>query len=160
MPVNKVYANADATGSVVCQFLPFLRGIDFINKNVCTPTDDTDDSETLQTSTATTIRNLLQVGLSLVFVGIIAIAIYIIIKAAIKYIRSEGDEKKVEEAQKAIKTVFIGVAALIIGIIGIVVITILLGAGGVFGEGTETCTGIPFLDTLLTGNSECTPEVI
>lgn len=103
-------------GSVICNIFPFLNGISFASSlcgsNLATAGQDAGKQ----------VRNLVQFGLSLVFIAIIIFSVYIIIKAALKYIRSEGDESKIQEAQKAIKSVFIGIAALFIGVIGILII--------------------------------------
>lgn len=102
--------------NLICQIFPFLQGIRFTG-GLCGTGTGGDASDAV-----TTIKDLVTFGVSLIFVGIIAIAIFVIIKAALKYIQSEGDETKVEEATKAIKNVFIGIGALIIGIIGLVII--------------------------------------
>ncbi len=65
------------------------------------------------------IRNLL----ILVFSGVIILAIIYIVVAGLKYIRSQGETDKIEEAQEAIKSVFIGILAVFIGIIGVVVLS-------------------------------------
>ncbi len=109
---NKVDAQSQ---NVLCTIFPFLQNSTYFEA-LCNPTDEAAEG------TVSTVRSLIQLGLSLVFVGIIIIAIYVIIRAAIKYIRSEGDDSKVEEASKSIKRVFLGIAALFVGIIGIVII--------------------------------------
>lgn len=131
--------------SLVCEVFPFIENIGLfgIGTNLCTPGGNVSNTGT---QVATSTANVLQLLLSLVFVGIIIVAVYIIIKAAIKYIRSEGDETKVKEAQKAIKTVFVGVAALFVGILGIVLILAFFQVSG----GTEDLSGAntgTFLDT-------------
>lgn len=67
--------------------------------------------------------NLLTNGLILLFTGIIIVAIVYAALAGLKYIRSQGESEKVEEAQNALRSVFIGVASVFIGIIGVVVIS-------------------------------------
>jgi uncharacterized membrane protein YidH (DUF202 family) len=106
----------------LCDVFPFLDSIEAfgIASSIC---------GTPGTSDLTAAGQLIRFALSLVFVAIIAISIYVIIRAALKYIRSEGDPGKVEEAQKAIKNVFIGIGALFVGIIGIVIILAFFQAG-------------------------------
>ncbi len=102
--------------NLLCQIFPFLKGIKFA-ESLCGSDISGGAASAIDTGEA-----LIQFALSMIFVGIIAFAIFVIIKAAVKYIRSEGDESKVEEANKAIKNVFIGIGALIVGVIGLVII--------------------------------------
>lgn len=132
-----------AQESLVCRVFPFIKSIGLfgIGANLCGG-----NAVGTGTDVAQSAANTIQLLLSLIFVGIIIVAVYIIIKAAIKYIRSEGDETKVKEAQKAIKTVFVGVAALFVGILGIVLILAFFQVSG----GTEDLSGAntgTFLDT-------------
>lgn len=125
IPMQTVTTQAqDSGGNILCTIFPFLEGIRFA-EGLCSGDVDSSANDAVDTGT-----QLVQFGLSLVFVGIIAIAIFIIIKAALKYIRSEGNEEQVTEAQKAIKNVFIGIGALIVGVIGLVVILGIFNAGG------------------------------
>lgn len=121
--VAPVTAAAQET-SLLCQAFPFLEDLGFIGVGdaLCTPTEG--EGENVLGS----VGGIIRFGLSLIFIGIIGIAIFYIIKSSIKYIRSEGDEGKVQESQKAIKAVFMGVAALMVGIIGLVVILALFNS--------------------------------
>lgn len=74
-------------------------------------------------STAGFILNLLSNGLILLLTAIIIVAIVFSALAGFKYISSQGDAEKVEEAQNSIKNVFIGVLAVFIGIIAVVLIS-------------------------------------
>ncbi len=109
--------------NLICTVFPFINSVSAFGINsLCTGiSDDT---------TGSTIRSTFNLIVSLIFVAIIIFSIYVIIKAAIKYIRSEGDPGKIEEAQKAIKSVFIGIAALFVGLIGIIIVIAFFGAGG------------------------------
>lgn len=69
------------------------------------------------------VLNLLTNGLILLFTGIIIVAIVYSALAGLKYIRSQGEAEKIEEAQNALKAVFIGVAAVFVGIIGVILIS-------------------------------------
>lgn len=132
--------------SAICSVFPFLDSIGLfgINNAICRG-----QSETTGTETAVATANFIQLILSLIFVGIIIVAVYIIIKSAIKYIRSEGEEGKVQEAQKSIKTVFVGIAALFIGILGIVLVLAFFRAGGaVSGQVGDTGTDT-FIDDFI-----------
>ncbi len=93
------------------------------------------------------VKNLIQYGLSLVFVGIIIFGIYLIIKAALTIIRSEGDPGKIEEGAKIIKGVFIGITVIFVGIIGLILVLAFFRAEGVAGVDPKTPTDfkIPFL---------------
>ncbi len=135
LPVSPLVSNGVVKAdSVLCDVFPFIKQIGFLNiDSIC------------GTSTVPTPRTLVdqlielgQFALSLIFVGIIIIAVYIIIKAAVKYIRSEGDETKIQEAQKAIKSAFVGLIALFVGIIGLVLILVIFDALGGLQQGQET----------------------
>lgn len=85
---------------------------------------------------ATTVRTWVNLGITILFIGIILLAVFIIVQAAIKYIQSQGDEGKIAEAQKAIKSVFIGIALLFVGIIGIVLVLAFFSATNLLGGGS------------------------
>lgn len=120
--VQEVSAQEEGSNSVLCTIFPFLRGIVFAG-NLCGGDSGAANAIGLGFT-------LVQTILSLIFVGIIAVAVYTIIRAAIKYIRAEGDDSKVEEAQKSIKRVFIGIGALLVGIVGLAIVIALFGASG------------------------------
>lgn len=140
----------------VCTVFPFLEtiGLFGIGSSLCGTTDASDTGA----KAATAAANMIQLVLQLIFIGIIVVAVYVIIKSALKYIRSEGEEAKVQEAQKAIKTVFVGVAALFIGILGIVLVLAFFQASGAVDTENTQETGLPviqqFLDQLFGRGSE------
>lgn len=109
--------------NLICDLLPFLKSFSGLGLQAICGTGDGNQAVTAGAS-------LIRFGLQLIFVGIIIVAIYIIIKAAVKYIQSEGDETKIGEAQKAIKSVFVGIASLFVGIIGIVIVLAFFNASG------------------------------
>jgi len=111
--------------NILCIIFPFLNSAAF--SDFCSGSQD--DKSRVQKAASTTV-GLISFALQLVFVGIIALVVYIIIKAAITYIRSEGETKQVEKAREAIKTVFTGIAALFVGLIGIVLVISFFGASG------------------------------
>lgn len=65
------------------------------------------------------------------------------IQAAFKYIRSQGDSGQMEEAQKAIKAIFYGIAAMMIGIVGIVLVFVFFNAGRPDPSLFQTCLSAP-----------------
>lgn len=116
IPIHPIQAQ-----NSLCDFLPFIE-IDFLGFNTCTGSTAEADAA------GTSIGQYIRFGVSLVFIGVAAFAIYQIIKAAIQYIRSEGDEGQVEESQKAIKSVFIGIGLLFGAILLLIVIFQFFGA--------------------------------
>jgi hypothetical protein len=97
--------------------------------------------------TSSAIERIVYWLASLTFTAFIGFGIFIIIKGALKIIRSQGDESKVEEGAKAIKGVMIGVGMLILGIVGFVVLFAIFDAGGLLGspEAPEGVQDAPFL---------------
>lgn len=136
-----------AQRSPLCSIFPFLEGIQLFG-GICVINNQGVENNVNQL--ATDAGSLVSFGLSLIFVGIIAVAVYVIIRAAIKYIRSEGDEGKVEEAQKAIKTVFMGVGALLVGIVGLVIILVFFQSSGAL-QGPQGGTNVTPVDNFLNG---------
>ncbi len=94
------------------------------------------------TDSMTIVERLFYFGVSLIFVGLVAFGIFIIVKAAYKIVRSEGNEDQLQEGAKAIKTVFIGLAMLVAGIVGLLVMTYILGASDIFNANVESPDGI------------------
>jgi hypothetical protein len=86
------------------------------------------------------VKNRASLILSVVFVGIILIAVYIIIRAGITYISSQGKEEKIQEAQKAIKNVFIGIVVMFVGIVGIILVLAFFGGVGLIQSSDGGCT--------------------
>ena len=87
------------------------------------PWQGTIDGESAFNYTAARIN----IVVSLVFVVIIAVAVFIIIKAGVKYIQSQGDAGMIGEAQNAMRNVFIGIGMLFLGIIGIILVLAFFG---------------------------------
>ncbi len=128
LTINPIPVHAQTTGSVVCDIFPFIKNIGaFGIDSVCSGKADAVPDKTTLAQQAV---NLARLGASFIFIAIIVVAVYIVIKAAIKYIRSEGDKDKIESAQKAIKSVFVGLIALFVGVIGLVLILVLFEATG------------------------------
>lgn len=74
---------------------------------------------------------------------IILVAVVYSLLAAFKYIQSQGDPGKIEEAQKAIKAILMGVAAMLIAIVGIVLVFVFFGTGFEDPSLTQTCISAP-----------------
>ena len=68
-----------------------------------------------------------QFVLFMVLGGIVLVSVVYALMAAFKYIRSEGEPGKMEEAQKSIKAIFFGIAAMVIAIVGIVLVFVVVG---------------------------------
>ncbi|MEI7578954.1 MAG: hypothetical protein WCJ58_02815 [bacterium] len=79
-------------------------------------------------NTAGFITNRVQTGLVIGLIVLVLFGVVYSLLAAFKYIRSEGDPGKIEEAQKGIKAIFFGIAAMMIGIVGIVIVFVFFGA--------------------------------
>jgi len=126
--VSAVGDNIENEGSIgICTFI----------KPICDALGIKDDAATSQTAVIDFTTNRINQVLSLIFIGIIIISVFIIIQAGVKYIQSQGDEGQIAEAQKAIKSVFIGIAVLFVGIIGIILILAFFGGTGLIGTDTE-----------------------
>lgn len=76
---------------------------------------------------ATQVEDWIRFGVNMVFIGLIFLGVFIIIKSALKYIRSQGDETKIQEGAAAIRSVFIGIGMLFIGIAGILLVLVITG---------------------------------
>ncbi|KXK26785.1 MAG: hypothetical protein TR69_WS6001000806 [candidate division WS6 bacterium OLB20] len=74
------------------------------------------------------VTSRIQLGLVLALGAVVLIAVVYAIMAAIKYIQSQGDAGKIEEAQKAIQAIFFGIGAMLIAIVGIVLVFVFFGA--------------------------------
>lgn len=95
------------------------------------------------TGTASFISGRVRTGLYIALGMIILVAVIYALIAAFKYIQSQGDPGKIEEAQKAIKAIFMGIAAMLIGIVGVVLVFVFFGAGRVDPNLTQVCLSAP-----------------
>ena len=82
-------------------------------------------------------------ALYIILGAIILVAVIYSILAGIKYIRSEGEPGKIEEAQKAIKAILMGVASIFVGIIGIVLIYAFVGQSILQPSFQQVCLSAP-----------------
>ncbi len=99
--------------------------------------EESQSSEQNQASVINFLRSRVSLILGVLFVGIVILAVFIIISAGVKYIQSQGEEGKIEEANKAIKNVFIGLAILIVGVVGVFIVLIFLDAFNLTGLGNS-----------------------
>ena len=74
------------------------------------------------------VQSRIQLGLVLALGAVVLVAVVYAIMAALKYIQSQGDAGKIEEAQKAIKAIFLGIGAMLVAIVGIVLVFVFFGA--------------------------------
>jgi fumarate reductase subunit D len=84
-----------------------------------------------------------QFVLTLALGGIILVAVVYALMAAFKYVSSQGESGKMEDAQKSIKAIFIGIAAMIIAIVGIILVFAVFGAKPSSPELYQTCVSAP-----------------
>ncbi len=74
------------------------------------------------------IRDRTNFAFFLVLGGLVIASVIYSIIAAYKYITSQGDTGKIEEANKSIKAIFMGIAAMVVGIVGMVIVFTVVGA--------------------------------
>ncbi|MFQ5493457.1 MAG: hypothetical protein ACE5DX_04830 [Candidatus Dojkabacteria bacterium] len=89
------------------------------------------------------LTSRIQLGLVLALGAVVLVAVIFAISAAIKYISSQGDAGKIEEAQKAIKAIFLGVGAMLIAIVGIILVFVFFGATRPDPSLFQTCLSAP-----------------
>jgi hypothetical protein len=75
--------------------------------------------------------NLVEWGTNLVFPFIILIGIFVIVNSAFKIVRSQGNTEQIEKAKKGFRGVFVGIAILIVGLIGYFLVISFFGASNV-----------------------------
>ncbi len=93
--------------------------------------------------TAGFITGRVRTGLFIALGILILVAVVYALLAAFKYIQSQGDSSKIEDAQKAIKAIFMGIAAMMIGIVGIVLVFVFFSASQPAAELFQTCISAP-----------------
>jgi heme/copper-type cytochrome/quinol oxidase subunit 2 len=92
---------------------------------------------------STWIQSRVQFVMILALGGVVLVAVGYALMAAFKYISSQGESGKMEEAQKSIKAIFIGIAAMLIAIIGIVLVFAVFGASPSDPNLYQTCINAP-----------------
>jgi hypothetical protein len=89
------------------------------------------------------VQSRIQLGLVLALGAVVLVAVVYSILSALKYIQSQGDAGKIEEAQKAIKAIFFGIGAMLIAIVGIVLVFVFFGASRPDPSLFQTCLTSP-----------------
>lgn len=84
------------------------------------------------------VTSVIQLGISAVFALIILYGIFLIIKAALTIIRSNGDPSQLESGVNMIRGVYIGIGIIFIGIIGLIIVIAFFGAGGILNTTVNT----------------------
>ena len=89
------------------------------------------------------ISSRVQFVLVIALGGIVLVAVVYAMIAAFKYVSSQGEAGKMEDAQKSIKAIFIGIAAMIIAIVGIILVFAIFGAKPSEPSLYQTCVNAP-----------------
>jgi hypothetical protein len=89
------------------------------------------------------ISSRVQFVLVIALGGIVLVAVVYAMIAAFKYVSSQGEAGKMEDAQKSIKAIFIGIAAMIIAIVGIILVFAVFGAKPSEPSLYQTCVNAP-----------------
>lgn len=79
----------------------------------------------------------------LVLGGLVLVSVVYSIIAAYKYITSQGETGKIEEANKSIKAIFMGIGAMAVGIIGIVIVYAVIGVNQTNPDLAQVCISAP-----------------
>lgn len=90
----------------------------------------------------TTVGGLIRTGVSLIFALIIVYGVFMVVRAVVKIIRSEGDPAKVQEGYSIIRGVYIGIGIIFIGVIGIVLLIYFFGSGNLTIQNPITPDGV------------------
>lgn len=95
------------------------------------------------TGTASFITSRVRVALFIALGAIILVAVIYALIASFKYIQSQGDSGKIEDAQKAIKAIFMGIASMMIAIVGVILVFVFFGVSPVDPNLYQTCLSAP-----------------
>lgn len=101
------------------------------------PCADSQDDGDLDQDVNTSIEDAFSLLTSLVFVAIMALGIYLIVRGAFEIVKSEGDVEQVEQGYQRIKGVYVGIIMLIVGLIGLVIVVAFFNGSGIFGSDVE-----------------------
>ena len=88
------------------------------------------------------IGGLIRAGVASVFAIIIIFGIIMVIRAVLKIVRSEGDETKIQEGYSMVRGVYIGIAIIFLGLIGMVIVLAFFNAGSIVGTTPEVPPGL------------------
>lgn len=89
------------------------------------------------------ITSRVQLFFVLALIVLILAAVIYTIMAAFTYVRSQGESGKIEEAQKSIKAVWMGLASLFVGIVGMVLVFVFFNVAFPSTVQYETCLLAP-----------------
>ncbi len=93
--------------------------------------------------TAAFITSRIRVALFIALGVIIVVAVVYALIASFRYIQSQGDPSKIEDAQKAIKAIFFGIAAMMIAVVGVILVFVFFGTTPVEPNLYQTCLSAP-----------------
>lgn len=85
---------------------------------------------------------LIKYALSAVFTVIIVIGIFSVVRAALKIIQSSGEAKQLEEGANMLRGVWIGIAVIFLGIIGIIIVLTIFNAQSILTPNLVVPSGI------------------
>lgn len=95
------------------------------------------------TGTVNFVSSRIETGIYFSLGGVVLISVVYAMLATVKYIRSQGDSGQIEEAQKAIKAIVMGIAAMMFGIVGIVIVFVFFGSRKPEAALFQTCASAP-----------------
>lgn len=84
------------------------------------------------------VTNLIKVAISAVFALIVLYGIFLIIKAALTIIRSNGDPGQVQSGADILRGVYIGIGIIFVGLIGLIIVIAFFGAEGILSTNVNT----------------------
>jgi hypothetical protein len=85
------------------------------------------------------VQSLLLIGLALLILSAVVYSAF----SAYKYISSQGDAGQVEESGKAVKAIFLGIAVLLLSVVGIALIFVFFGTELISTELYQVCVSEP-----------------
>jgi hypothetical protein len=133
---------------VIVVFVELPMNIMAEGEGVCglLPCDQYDQDQI--TNINQTVEDLLKYGLSAIFVGILILGVYQIVKAVLKIIRSEGKQEDLEGGYNILKGVWVGIGLFFVGVIGLVIVLAVLDSGGIVSTDVNNPPGVdlPFID--------------
>jgi uncharacterized membrane protein len=89
------------------------------------------------------IASRVQLALFIAIGLLVLVAVIYALISSFKYIRSQGDPNEIEQAQKAIKAIFFGLAAMMVAIIGIVLVFVFFGVSLPQTDVYQVCVSAP-----------------
>ena len=75
-----------------------------------------------------TVSKAITSGITIFFFAVLVVAVFYTLKAAITYVRAEGDDKKVGQAKASMRSILFGVGTMFIAVIAILFIYSFFGA--------------------------------